>query len=312
MQSISATGIIMKAIVRTGTGRPEVLKLQDVEKPVPKDNEILIRVKAGTVTIGDTIIRKIPRIVLAPLGWLFGFKAHKITGTEVAGVVEAAGKDVTRFKAGDAVFGSTTGLSFGGNAEYVCVPEAWKLGMITRKPEEIPFEDAAALSIGGITALQILRKAKPQPGDKVLIYGASGSVGTCAVQLARNHFGAAVTGVCSGPNLEMVKGLGAEKAIDYTKEDFRQGEARYDVIFDTVRKLSRSTCRKALTPGGRYISARSPTRENREDLDLLKTLVAEGKLKVVIDRRFPLEDVPEAHRYVDSRRKRGNVVITVD
>jgi NADPH:quinone reductase-like Zn-dependent oxidoreductase len=301
----------MKAIVWTRSGPPEALKLREVEKPVPKDNEILVKIQASTVTIGDAIIRKIPRLILAPVGLLFGFKSKKITGHEFAGVVEAAGKDVKLFREGDEVYGTTTGLSGGGNAEYVCVPEEWKMGVVAKKPSAITFEEAAAIPIGGMTALQILKKGDIRPGQKVLVYGASGAVGTYAVQVAR-YYCAEVTGVCSGANLEMVRSIGAESVIDYTKEDFTGNGEKYDVIFDAVRKIRSSRCKGSLKESGCFLSARSPTKELTEYLESLTELVEDGKLRAVIDRRYPLEQTAEAHRYVDKGHKKGNVVITVE
>ena len=300
----------MKAIVVTGSGPPEVLELRDVEKPVPRDNEMLVRVHASTVTIGDAIIRKMPRFLMGPMMILLGFKLKKIAGHELAGVVEAAGRDIRSFSKGDHVFGTTTGLKYGANAEYVCIPEEGGRGMVARKPANVSFGEAAAIPIGGMTALQILRLGKVKNGDRVLIYGASGSVGTYAVQLAK-HYGARVTGVCSGANLDLVRSIGADEVIDYTKEDFRKNGRTYDVIFDTVRKLKRSGCKRSLGENGVFISSWSPTRESNEDLIHLKELVEAGKVRPVIDRTYPLEEVVEAHRYVDRGHKRGNVVIIV-
>jgi NADPH:quinone reductase-like Zn-dependent oxidoreductase len=280
-----------------------------MKKPVPGDNEVLVKIHASTVTRGDVIIRKLPFIAWIPFR-LFGYKRKKITGHEFAGEIEAVGKDIKTFIKGDPVFGTTTGLSSGGNAEYVCVPEEWKQGAIARKPVNISYEEAAALPIGGMTALQLLRKGKIRSGQSVLIYGASGSVGTYAVQLAK-HFGAEVTGVCSTMNLDMVRDIGADYVIDYTKDDFTRKGLTYDVIFDTVRKIRSSQCRGSLRRGGVFVSTRSPTSEKNEYLDFLRTFVEEGTLRPVIDKRFPLELTAEAHRYVDKGHKRGNVVITV-
>lgn len=300
----------MKAIVITGSGKPEVLEIREVEKPTPRDNEMLVRVHASTVTIGDVILRKMPRFVMGPMMTIMGFKMKKIAGHELAGTVEAVGKDIGSFRTGDQIFGTTTGLRCGANAEYVCIPEEGGRGMVGRKPANLSFGEAAAVPIGGITALQILRSANIEKGDKVLIYGASGSVGTYAVQLAK-YYGAYVTGVCSGGNLDLVRSIGADEVIDYTKEDFRKNGKTYDVVFDTVRKIKRSSCRKSLGKNGVFISSWSPTKESNEDLVLLKDLVEAGKVRPVIDRTYPLEEVVEAHRYVDKGRKRGNVVITV-
>jgi NADPH:quinone reductase-like Zn-dependent oxidoreductase len=300
----------MKAIVCTGSGKPDVLKLKEVPKPTPKDNEILIKVHAATVTIGDTIIRKIPRLIMLTFGLFSNFKLKKITGHEFAGEVEAVGKDVKRFQKGDQVFGTTTGLSYGANAEYVCVPEEWKQGVVVKKPAKVSYDEAAAVPIGGLTALQILRNGKIKKGQKVLIYGASGSVGTYAVQLAK-YWGAEVIGVCSTSNLDLVRSIGAEKVIDYTKEDFTKNGETYDVIFDAVRRIKASKCKNSLKENGLFISSRSPTTEETEDLIFLKELIEAGKLKAVIDRRYPLEKTAEAHKYVDKGHKKGNIVITV-
>ena len=301
----------MKAIVCTKYGPPDVLKLKEVEKPIPKDNEILVRINASTVTRGDVIIRKIPRLILLPMGMLLGFKAKKITGHEFSGEVEKAGKSVKLFTKGDEVFGTTTGLSSGGNAEYVCVPEKWKLGVVSIKPENISYEESTALPIGGMTAIQILRKRKIKKGQKVLIYGASGSVGTFALQLAK-YYGTEVTAVCSTVNLELVKSLGADEVIDYTKEDFTQNGQTFDVIFDAVGKISKTQCKSSLIRNGSFLTIKSMTHEKTEDLILLKEIVEAGKLKAVIDRRYPLDQIVEAHRYVDKGHKKGNVVITIE
>lgn len=300
----------MKAIVLTKPGSPDRLELRDVEKPFPRDNEILVRVFVGTVTMGDVSLRKIPRPISYPMGMFFGFKAQKVPGVEFAGVVESVGKDVQRFGPGDSVFGTTTGLTYGANAEYVCVPEEWSKGVVSTKPTSMSFEEAAAVPVGGMTAAYILNKASIESGEEVLIYGASGSVGTYAVQLAK-QFGASVTGVCSSPNAELVKSLGADKIVDYTRENFSRSGEVYDVIFDAVGKISRSRSKSSLKENGRYLSVKSLTKERLEDLDLLKELVEAGKIKAVIDRRYPLEQVAEAHRYVEKGHKRGNVVITV-
>jgi NADPH:quinone reductase-like Zn-dependent oxidoreductase len=300
----------MKAIVITGSGSPEVLELREEDKPSPRDNEMLVKVYASTVTIGDAILRKMPRYLMAPLMIPMGFKLKRIAGHELAGTVEEVGKDVRSFNKGDHVFGTTTGLKYGANAEYVCVPGEGGRGMVARKPANVSFGQAAAIPIGGMTALQILRKGNVKEGDKVLIYGASGSVGTYAVQLAKSY-GAHVTGVCSGANLDLVRSIGADEVIDYTKEDFRKNGEKYDVVFDTVRKLKGSGCKGSLGEKGVFLSSWSPTRESSEDLSHLKELVEAGKIRPVIDKVYPLEEVVEAHRYVDKGHKKGNVVIAV-
>jgi NADPH:quinone reductase-like Zn-dependent oxidoreductase len=300
----------MKAIVSTKHGPPEVLQLTEIEKPTPKENEVLIKVHAATVTQGDLMLRKLHPLMYIPMR-LFGVKRKKIPGHEFAGEIETVGAGVKRFKVGDQVFGTTTGLSVGANAEYVCLPEEWKSGVLAIKPDNISYGEAAALPVGGMTALYILQKGNIQNGQKVLIYGASGSVGTYAVQLARHHFGAEATGVCSTANVALVKSLGADQVIDYTKEDAIQNGQIYDVVFDAVGKMSSSQSKKLLKENGTFLTVQTTTKEEIENLNTLKKLVETGKIKAVIDRRFPLEQVAEAHRYVESGRKKGNVVITV-
>ncbi|MBL8079872.1 MAG: NAD(P)-dependent alcohol dehydrogenase [Anaerolineales bacterium] len=303
----------MKAIVATQYGGPEVLQLKEIEKPTPKDNEVLIKVHATTVTAADFRMRSftVPAAVWIPARLALGITKPRqpIFGSELAGVVEAIGKNVTRFKVGDQVFASTLTENFGGYAEYKCLPEK---AMMAIKPNNVTYAEAAALPIGATTALRLLRKGNIQRGQKVLIYGASGSVGTYAIQLAK-YFGAEVTGVCSTANLEMVKSLGADHVIDYTKDDFSTIEERYDIIFDTLAKFPKSKYSKVLAPNGSYVSmAKLSTKEGMENLLTIKDLVEAGEIKVVIDRCYPLEDMVEAHRYVDAGHKKGNVVISVE
>ncbi|MBN2089288.1 NAD(P)-dependent alcohol dehydrogenase [candidate division KSB1 bacterium] len=330
----------MRAMIVTKYGSPEVLQLSGVAKPVPKDTEILVRIQATSVGYGDIVARNFkaiaPRKFNMPLlFWLFakiyfGFSKPKIKilGSEFAGEIESVGKHVTLFKPGDQVFGYL-GQGMGAYAEYRCMPEN---GCVTIKPANLTFEEAAVVPYGAIMALNLLRKAKIQPGQNVLINGASGGIGSAAVQIAK-HFGAEVTGVCGTLRLEFVKSLGADNVIDYTREDFTQNGETYDLIFDILGKISFARCKNSLKQNGIYLLASFKMKQlyqmlwtslkggrrvvcaiapgNTEDLLSVKTLIEAGNIKAIIDKRFPLEQAAEAHRYVEAGHKQGHVVITV-
>ncbi|MBY0089778.1 NAD(P)-dependent alcohol dehydrogenase [Priestia aryabhattai] len=302
----------MKAMVCTKYGKPDVLQLQEVEKPIPKEKEILIKIYATTVTSGDCRVRSFnsPLLLWLPMRIVLGLRKPRksILGVELAGEVEDVGKNVTRFKKGDQLF-AMTGMKFGGYAEYICLPEK---GTIAVKPENVTYEEAASISFGGTTALHFFRKGTIQTGQKVLIYGASGAVGTAAVQLA-NYYGAEVTGVCSAKNSELVKSLGADLVIDYQNEDFTEKQERYDLIFDAVGKITKNQCKEALALNGRFVSVEGQgiAKVQTKDLLLLKKLMEEGQIQSVIDRCYSLEQVPEAHEYVETGHKIGSVVVTL-
>jgi len=321
----------MKAVVFTKYGPPDVLQLTDIPKPSPKSHEVLIRTRATTVTVADVRIRgfNVPRSFWLPARITLGITGPRktILGTELAGEVESVGKDVTQYKKGDQVFAGTL-KTMGGYAEYKCLPA----NKVALKPSNLTYQEAAALPIGARTALYYLQKADVQAGQKILVYGASGSVGTYTVQLAK-HFGAEVTGVCSTANIPLVKSLGAETVIDYTKEDFSTHNEMYDVVFVAVDKIPFSVCMRMLRHGGKYVNITMPLpslkklwiamkdgkklvvggnpSETTENLNKLKDLVEAGTLKPVIDKEYPLEKIVEAHRYVEKGHKKGNVVITL-
>jgi NADPH:quinone reductase-like Zn-dependent oxidoreductase len=317
----------MRAIVHDRYGSPEVLRLEEVERPVPKQGEVLIRIHATTVNRTDCHIRRAD-----PFFWRFfsglGRPRQRILGSELAGEIEAVGPSADEFAVGDAVFGISG--RFGTHAEFICMPESAR---IAPKPAGASFEEAAAVCDGGLNSLGSLRRADLREGQRILIYGASGSVGTAAVQLAR-HFGADVTAVCNTKNLELVRSLGADRVIDYTQEDFTKNGELYDVIFDAVGKHSFRRCRGSLKPGGFYlatdlgfmwhvpllalltrwigdkrVSIPLP-KHTKQDVLFFKELIEAGQYRAVIDRSYPLEDVVEATRYVETEQKTGNVVLT--
>jgi NADPH:quinone reductase-like Zn-dependent oxidoreductase len=293
----------LRAVLLKRSGSADRLELAEVPRPAPEPHELLVKVHAATVTRGDVVLRRLPFLL-----WrLFGFRRKTMLGHEFAGEIEAVGAQVTLFKEGERVFGTTTGLTTGSYAEHICVPEE---GVLATVPANITYEEAAAVPIGGLTALHFLREGDVGIGKRVLVYGASGSVGTFAVQLA-THFGAHVTGVCSTSNVELVKSLGADEVVDYTKQDFTEAGQIYDVVFDAVGKGSPRRDKKVLAEDGSYVSVRSSTKEKTEDLLVLRDLMEAGEVKAVIDRRYSLEQISEAHRYVEQGHKRGNVVITV-
>lgn len=331
----------MKAIVYEEYGPPEVLHLKEVAKPAPKDNEILVKIHARPVGYGDVVARKFnttsPRNFTMPaIFWLptridFGLRKPRknILGSEFAGEVEAVGSAVTRFKVGDPVFGYPA-ASFGAYAEYICVAET---ATVALKPENVTYEEAAVIPYGALTAMILLRKVPIHPGQKVLINGASGTIGSAAVQLAKHH-GAEVTGVCSTPRVDFVTSLGADKVIDYTQEDFTQNGETYDLIFDILGKSSFGRCKGSLTSHGRYLLASFKMKQlfqmlwtsftsrkkvicalafdKQDDLVRVKELVEAGTIKAFIDRRYPLEQAAEAHRYIEAGHKKGSVVLTID
>ncbi len=330
----------MKAIQYSEYGSPDVLKLVEVEKPAPKDNEVLIRIYAVSINYGDTLARNFRGVSSREFNmpFLFWFLAriafglnkpkNKTLGSELSGMIESVGKDVKLFKAGDDVFGYR-GQNMGANAEYLCMPEN---GLLAIKPANLTYEEAATVPYGALTALNLLRKMNIQPGQKVLINGASGGIGSAAVQLAK-YYGAEVTGVAGTPRLEFVKSLGADKVIDYTKEDFTKNGETYDLIVDILGRSSFSNCKNSLNENGRYLLASFKLKqllqmlwtskigskkvicalsgEKIEDLLFIKKLVEDGKIKPIIDKRYPLEQTADAHRYVEAGHKKGNVVITL-
>lgn len=330
----------MKSIVYTEYGPPEVLQTKEIEKPTPKENELLIRVYAASVNYGDITARNfaniparkfnMPMFLWFPAKMMFGLNKPKkqILGSEFSGEVEAIGKEVKKFKVDDQVFGYL-GQTMGANAEYLCIPEKKNVEI---KPKNMSYEEAAVIPYGSLMALNLLKKVNIEPGQKVLINGASGSIGAAALQLAK-HFGAEVTGISGTPRLEFVKSLGADKVIDYTIDDFTHNGETYDLIFDILGKSSFSKCKNSLKPGGKYLLASFKTKqliqmlstiirgdkkvicglaiEKPEDLTFVKELAEAGKIKAIIDKRFAMEQATEAHLYFESEHKRGSVVITL-
>lgn len=306
---------VMKAIVYERYGRPDVLQMKSLRKPVPKNDEILVKTKATTVSRGDIRMRSfsVPKIQWLLARFYLGLfqPRRKVLGMEISGVVEEIGSDVKKFKVGDEVLASTFEIGFGGYAEYKTIPET---GLVAIKPEWLTYGEAAASIGAGITAIRCLKKANISKGQNVLIYGASGAVGSCAVQVAKNEYNAIVTAVCSTKNQDMVKTLGADFAVDYLKEDFTQKSLKYHVIFDAVSKLSKTKAIKVLEPNGVYLDVHKDTNSGsmRNEFQFLLKLLEEKKLKPYIDKIYEMHQVVEAHRYVDEGHKRGNVVLQID
>ncbi len=319
----------MRAVVYDKYGPPDVQRLEDVERPTPKEDEVLVKIHATTVTRTDCGIRGAKPFFIR---FIFGVRRPKqrILGTELAGEIEAVGAAVSQFAVGDPVFGSTAAFKSGAHAEFVCIPES---GPLAHKPVGMTFEQAASVTDGAILALMCLESVKPQSGQTILVYGASGSIGTAGVQLAK-HFGADVTAVCRTKNVELVRSLGADRVIDYTQEDFTKNGETYDVIFDAVGKHSFSRCKGSLKRGGAYVATDGlgnaflamwtsrvgnkrvlfpiPPHYTKKNVLLLKELIEAGKYRAVIDRCYPLEEIVEATRYVETEQKTGNVVLTID
>jgi NADPH:quinone reductase-like Zn-dependent oxidoreductase len=305
----------MKAVVCTKYGKPEVLQIQDIKKPVPKDKELLIRIYATSAHIGDTRIRRADPFLVRLFFGLFKPKMNLVLGLEIAGIIESIGKNVEIFKPGDKVF-ALTNMKLGGYAEYKCLPaknerNSWQRnGLVAIKPANLTFEEAATVPAGGLTALRNLQKANISSGQSILINGASGSLGTYAIQLAK-FYGADVTAVCSAKNFDLVKSIGADKVIDYAKEDFTKIGKKFDIVYDTVMKTKASRCRRILKSSGIFLNNSNLSKIKKEDLQFLKELIENNKLKPIIDKTYSLNDIVEAHRYVDKGHKRGNVAITV-
>jgi len=304
----------MKAAIYEKYGLPNVLKLVEVKKPQPNDNEFLVKIYATTVTSGDVRLRAsdFPFLFWLPARLIFGlFKPKKnILGHEFAGTVEEIGKNITKFKVGDKVFGTATMLKKGAYAEFICLPQEWKHGVVELMPKNLNFKEATALPIGAMTAMYLLEKAHLKKEQKILVYGASGSVGSYAVQIA-NQQGALVTAVCSRLNFEMLKSLGVKSLIDYKEEDYSENNEKFDVVFDAIGKTSKSKAKKVLNSKGTFVSVNMITKEKSEHLKQIKELAENELIKSFIDRTFDLTEIVEAHQYVDTGRKRGNVVIEI-
>ncbi len=304
----------MNAVMYTKYGPPNVLKMVDIEKPQPRDHEVLVKIYAATVTSGDVRLRSsnFPPLFWLPARLIFGlFKPKKrILGHELSGIVEAVGKEVTKFKIGDEVFATTTMLKTGSYAEYICLPQERKKGVLGLKPKNLSFKEATALPVGGMTALFLLNKANLSKGQQVLIYGASGSVGSYAIQIAKEKE-ATVVAVCSSSNVDMVKSLGADSAIDYKKEDYSLIEKKFDIVCDAVGKTSKSKAKKILKQGGNFVSVNTLTSVKEEHLNTIKELAEKQKIRPYIDKCFQLSEIVAAHAYVDKERKKGNVVIEI-
>tara|TARA_R110000796_G_scaffold46596_2_gene112712 strand:- start:62179 stop:63075 length:897 start_codon:yes stop_codon:yes gene_type:complete len=296
----------MKAIVYEKYGTADVLNLTEIDKPIPKNDEILIKIISTSVSAADWRLRKANPFLVRIFNGLFKPKRVKTLGFEISGIVEKTGKNVSGFKKGDAVF-AYCGLKFGGYAEYLCLKET---DIIEQKPENMSFEEAATTPLGSLTALYFLRKANVSNGQKILIYGASGSVGTFAIQLAK-YFGAKVTSVCSQKNIDLVKSLGTDYSIDYTTTHITSLKEKFDEIFDAVGKISKSDFRKILSHNGRFVSVKSQSRPTQNDLHFIKMLIESENLISIIDKTYKLKDIREAHRYVEQFRKRGNVAVLV-
>ncbi len=296
----------MKAIVYEKYGTADVLNLTEIDKPIPKNDEVLIKIISTSVSAADWRLRKADPFLARIFNGLFKPRRVKILGFELSGIVEETGKNISDFKKGDAVF-AYCGLKFGGYAEYICLKET---DIIAHKPENMSFEEAATTPLGSLTALYFLRKANVSNGQKILIYGASGSVGTFAIQLAK-YFGANVTSVCSQKNINLVKSLGTDYSIDYTTMEITSLQEKFDIIFDAVGKISKSDCRKIMSTNGKFVSVKSQSKPTKMDLHFIKELIQSKKLISIIDKTYKLEDIREAHRYVEQFRKRGNVAVLV-